>query len=104
MKYFMTTGEFAKLCQVTKRVLFYYDELNLLKPAYINEKGYRFYALHQFDQMNTIKLFQNLGMSLKDIQELIHKQDFQTKKNVLIEQFHIVNQKIKEFEDINCTL
>ncbi len=42
MKYFMTTGEFAKFCQVTKRVLFYYDELDLLKPAYMNEKGYRY--------------------------------------------------------------
>ena len=39
MKYFMTTGEFAKFCQVTKRVLFYYDELDLLKPAYMNEKA-----------------------------------------------------------------
>ncbi|MBM6801011.1 MerR family DNA-binding transcriptional regulator, partial [Coprobacillus cateniformis] len=47
MKYFMTTGEFAKFCQVTKRVLFYYDELDLLKPAYMNEKGYRYYAMHQ---------------------------------------------------------
>ena len=99
MKYFMTTGEFAKFCQVTKRVLFYYDELDLLKPAYMNEKGYRYYAMHQFDQMNTIKLFQNLGMSLKDIQELIRKEDFVEKKKVLLEQFDIVNQKIQEFED-----
>ena len=104
MKYFMTTGEFAKFCQVTKRVLFYYDELDLLKPAYMNEKGYRYYAMHQFDQMNTIKLFQNLGMSLKDIQELIRKEDFVEKKkefNKFIITIRLVGKAIIMMEKTN---
>lgn len=49
MENLMTCGEFAKLCHVSKRVLFYYDEINLLKPAYVNEKGYRYYAWYQYD-------------------------------------------------------
>lgn len=104
MKYSMTTGEFAKFCQVTKRVLFYYDELDLLKPAYMNKEGCCYYAMRQFNQMDTIKLFQNLGMSLKDIQELIRKEDFVEKKKVLLEQFDIVNQKIQGFEDMHNNL
>ncbi|MFR7591870.1 MAG: MerR family transcriptional regulator [Longibaculum sp.] len=104
MKDLLTCGEFAKLCHITKRVLFYYDELGLLKPAYVNEKNYRYYSIHQYDQISTIKLFQNLGMSLKDIQGLIHKEDLQEKKQILNEQLQIVDQKIKDFENIRNNL
>ena len=38
MKYFMTTGEFAKFWQVAKRGWFYYEGLDVLKLAYINVK------------------------------------------------------------------
>lgn len=31
---FLTTGEFAALCDVPKHVLFYYDEIDLFKPAF----------------------------------------------------------------------
>lgn len=39
----MTTKEFAKLCGVEKRTLFFYDEIDLLKPARILPNGYREY-------------------------------------------------------------
>lgn len=104
MENLMTCGEFAKLCHVSKRVLFYYDEINLLKPAYVNEKGYRYYAWYQYDQMGTIQLFQNIGMSLKDIQALIDQKDFLKKSAELQRQYQIVENKIKEFENIKKNL
>lgn len=39
----VTTKEFAKLCGVEKRTLFFYDEIDLLKPARILPNGYREY-------------------------------------------------------------
>ncbi len=38
-----TTGEFSKLCGVKKQTLFHYDQIDILKPEYRNEKGYRYY-------------------------------------------------------------
>lgn len=48
-KRYFTTGDFAKLCQVTKHTLFYYDEIKVFCPEYIDEKGYRFYSPNQIE-------------------------------------------------------
>ena len=41
MKKLLTVNEFAKLHNVNKRTLHYYDEINLFKPAIIKENNYR---------------------------------------------------------------
>lgn len=66
---YLTTGEFAKLCKVNKQTLFYYDQIGLLSPIYKNEKGYRYYSIHQFELFVVIDLLKDLGMSLSDIQQ-----------------------------------
>lgn len=66
---YLTTGEFAKLCKINKQTLFYYDQIGLLSPIYKNEKGYRYYSIHQFELFIVIDLLKDLGMSLNDIQQ-----------------------------------
>lgn len=65
-KYF-TTGEFAKICNVKKHILFYYDEIGLFSPVIKKETGYRYYSYHQFDTFAVIRTLKTLGMSLQDI-------------------------------------
>lgn len=43
-KYF-TTGEFARICNVPKHVLFHYDEIGLFKPSIVKENQYRYYSI-----------------------------------------------------------
>lgn len=97
----MTTGEFAKLCGLSKRTLFYYDKIDLLKPAVVDDKGYRYYNLYQADQVSTIKLFQEIGMSLKDIQAYFQLQDFSTKAQQLDSQKLAIEEKIAELQEIS---
>ena len=33
----LTTGEFAKICNVKKHTLFHYDDIGLLKPDYYDD-------------------------------------------------------------------
>lgn len=68
---YLTTGEFADLCRVEKHVLFYYDQIDLLKPYYIGKNGYRYYSYHQYDTFLVISLLKNLGMPLKEIKKYI---------------------------------
>ena len=49
-----STGEFAKLVEVNKDTLLYYDKINLFKPAGIHANGYRYYTFKQFDQFMAI--------------------------------------------------
>ena len=66
-KRYFTTGDFAKLCQVTKHTLFYYDEIKVFCPEYIDEKGYRFYSPNQIEIFEVIHILVKLGLSLKEI-------------------------------------
>ncbi|MDN9927223.1 MerR family DNA-binding transcriptional regulator, partial [Clostridioides difficile] len=48
-------GEFSKLTQVSTRMLRYYDETGLLKPAKIDSlTGYRMYSAEQISTLNRI--------------------------------------------------
>lgn len=68
----LTIGQFAKLAQVSLKLLRHYDRIGLLQPVHINrETGYRYYAVEQLDRLNRILALQNLGLSLKDIERLL---------------------------------
>ena len=51
----LTTGEFAKICNVKKHTLFHYDDIGLLKPDYYDENGYRFYS---YSQLNLFYIYE----------------------------------------------
>lgn len=90
----LSCGAFAKICGVEKHVLFHYDEINLFKPVYVDEKGYRYYSYHQYDTFKVITTLKKLGMSLKDIRnylsqrnptiflDLLEQQEAKIEKNI----------------------
>ena len=67
----VTTKEFAKLCRVEKRTLFFYDEIDLLKPARILPNGYREYDFSQLPRMESIRLLQSAGLNLREIKSML---------------------------------
>lgn len=67
MKNYLTTGQFAKLCNTTKETLFHYSDIGLLQPIYIAENGYRYYSPKQFYDFTLIRILKNAKMSLEDI-------------------------------------
>lgn len=112
-KKYLTSGEFAKLCKVNKQTLFYYDQIGLLSPIIKNEKGYRFYSIHQIELFNVIDLLKDLDMSLKDIQhymnnkspekflELMHqkKEEIVIKRQEIEMKEKLIEAKIELMED-----
>lgn len=66
MKYYKT-GEFARMANVSIRTIRYYDNQGLLKPTYINDKGYRFYTDKDFVKLQQILSLKYLGFSLDEI-------------------------------------
>ena len=64
-------GMFAAMNRVTVKTLRFYEEQNLLIPAYINfENGYRFYELSQMQVLHKITALKNAGFTLEEIQKL----------------------------------
>ncbi len=65
-------GDFSKLCRVSVRMLRYYDEMGLLKPARVdNFTGYRYYSAHQLSRLNRILALRDLGLSLDQIAQIL---------------------------------
>jgi DNA-binding transcriptional MerR regulator len=61
-------GDFSRIARVSARLLRFYDEIGLLKPAHSNpETGYRYYSAHQLAELNRIIVLKDLGFSLEHI-------------------------------------
>ena len=68
--------QMAKKSGVSVRTLHYYDEIGLLKPARISDKGYRYYEDEQLLMLQQIMFFRELGFQLSDIQNVLQNKDF----------------------------
>src|SRR5580658_1515554 len=67
-------GDFSRIARVSCRLLRYYDELGLLRPAIVDRSsGYRFYSAAQLQQLNRILVLRELGLSLDQIAKAVSK-------------------------------
>jgi Predicted transcriptional regulators len=65
-------GDFSRIARVSCRLLRYYDELGLLKPAQLErDSGYRYYSASQLPRLNRILVLKELGLSLEDIARVL---------------------------------
>jgi DNA-binding transcriptional MerR regulator len=61
-------GEFSRIGRVSMRLLRYYDELGLLRPAHADaSNGYRYYTAAQIPELNRILVLRDLGLTLEQI-------------------------------------
>ena len=71
-----TVQKLGNLAGISTRTLRYYDEIGILKPARINSSGYRIYGLKEVDKLQQILFYRELGLSLKNIKEVITSPTF----------------------------
>ena len=67
----------AVISGVSVRTLHFYDELGLLKPAYLGANGYRFYQEPQLLALQQILFYRELGFELKEIKRILDRADFE---------------------------
>ncbi len=73
----MHIKEFAELTGVSVRTLHYYDEIGLLKPAFVDEQnGYRDYDEKSLERMIEILFYRELDFPLKSILEILSSPDY----------------------------
>lgn len=69
-------GEFSKLTQVSIRMLRYYDDMGLLKPAEVNcENGYRMYSSEQTKTLSKIIMLRDMGFGTEEILKALNNWD-----------------------------
>lgn len=70
-----TTGEIAKLCQVSVRTVQYYDKIGLLVPSQVSQGGRRLYSRDDVKKLMSICYLKSLGLKLEQIGNLFTDQD-----------------------------
>jgi ubiquinone/menaquinone biosynthesis C-methylase UbiE len=102
---YYSSGEFAALAHITKKTLRYYDEHNILKPSFVNEKGARFYTDAELARLQQILLLKYLGFSLDDIREMtINDTDYHFMADSLNLQLKLVEDRIEQMQVVAQTI
>ncbi|OOM75366.1 multidrug-efflux transporter 1 regulator [Clostridium puniceum] len=92
-------GDFSKLTLVSIRMLRYYDEVGLFKPAEIDTfTGYRYYSAKQISTLNLIVSLRDIGFNVSDIAIAINEQSDEKLKDLLKQKEDEVKINIKAEE------
>lgn len=97
---YLTTGEFAKLCHVSKHTLFHYCDTGLFTPAYTDENGYRYYHVLQYDTFLTITQLRTLGMPLAEIKKYLEERSPEHLTALCEEQENLIDSKIEQLKQM----
>jgi DNA-binding transcriptional MerR regulator len=66
-----TVKQLARLSGVSVRTLHHYDEVGLLKPAFLGENRYRYYGREELLRLQDILFHRELGVPLQEIGKLL---------------------------------
>ena len=69
-----TTGEIAKLCNVTVRTVQYYDTKGILIPSELTDGGRRLYSEDDLNRMKVICFLRDLDISINNIQDILKEE------------------------------
>lgn len=65
-------GEFSKITKTTVKTLRYYDEVGLLKPAFVDEwTNFRYYTTEQLYPLQKIVSLRQAGLSIEEIKQIM---------------------------------
>lgn len=71
-----TIGQASKICEVSARMLRYYEEIGLIKPDRIDESShYRYYGIDTLRTVQIIRYFIDEGFSLGEVSQLMLDDD-----------------------------
>jgi len=88
-----TVGEMAKLYNIPKQNLIYYDNIDLLKPDCIAPNGYRLYSFMQFLTLDIVLSLRKMDIPISTIKEYMENRSVNTFVSLL-------NQRQEECERI----
>lgn len=110
----ISIGQMAKTFQISRQTLIHYDHIDLFKPSFLDEHGYRFYCACQIPTLREITFLKRMGMKLEMIKKIIEECDpydfmkyLSTQKKILDEEIarltqyqHLLNDRLSLFSQL----
>lgn len=80
-----STGELAKLCNVTVRTVQYYDKRGILIPTELSEGGRRLYSESDLQRLKVICFLREVDVPIDSISQLLEEEHPEKVISILIE-------------------
>lgn len=101
-----TTGEVAKICNVTVRTVQYYDNRGILTPSELSEGGRRVYSENDLEKMKAICFLREIGLSINVIGQILKEEGsakvielfLEQQKQILSDEIAEKQEKLKNLE------
>lgn len=78
-----SVSDLCALCGITRKTLFYYDRIGLLKPAVrTGSQNFKMYAEAQVSRLMQIRQYRDAGLSLSEIRRILDDPD--TERNMIL--------------------
>ena len=92
-----TTGEVAKICEISVRTVQYYDSRELVSPSGISEGGRRLYSEEDLSKMKIVCFLRNLDIPINTVCKILKEKNSKKVISLLLrEQKSILENEIKE--------
>ena len=92
-------GELSRLCHVSVRTIYHYEEIGLLQPSIINDNsGHRYYGANEMKKLFLITQFKDLGFTLFEIQEMFDKGSLVLDITCLEQKIYACEQELKKLQ------
>ena len=94
-----TTGEMARICDVSVRTVQYYDKRGILAPCELSEGGRRLYSEDDLEKMKLICFLRELDFSLDDIARIMKESNSKAVISLILgQQQERLREEIEEKE------
>ena len=93
---YLSISQMAELHNVSRQTLIYYDKIELFKPKYIDDNGYRFYSAYQIPILREICFLKSIGVKLEKIKEHIQNRDIITVMSLLKSHEEFIENEISK--------
>jgi len=89
-----TISDLSVRCGLSRSALLYYDRLGLLKPYKRSRSGYRLYSSAEFDRLEQICMYRQMGIPLKEMKKLLDASGGSASVGILRKRLHGLNREI----------
>ncbi|UHA74789.1 MerR family transcriptional regulator [Paenibacillus sp. 481] len=102
MKRYFSIGEMSNLFNLPVQTLRYYDQIELLKAARVDEdSGYRYYTADQFVALDFIKVLKTLNTPLKEMKQFLSGPlKLEHVKDLLCKHEHTIEEQIRQLSTL----
>ena len=97
---FLQTAQFARMCNVSKQTLIYYDRIGLFHPHHCDSRGYRFYDITQHEAFTNISLLVELGTPLEEIKSYIAQKSPAAFLTLMEEKRAVLKERICRLQEV----